>query len=71
MGENPHFHINNIDAMWTLHISKLKNMDVMWINVDVMWILCGTLWRNVNVFWRNVDVMWNIVEECGCFVDVM
>ena len=39
--------------------------------MDVMWILCATLWRNVDVLWRDMDVMWNIVEESGCFVDVM
>ena len=39
-------------------------------------ILTLKLWgkihiNNVDVMWRNVDVLWNIVEECGCSVDVM
>ena len=35
-GKSPHFHIHNVDVMWS-----------------------------------DVDIMWNIVEECGCFVDVI
>ena len=45
----------------------------LWRNVDVLWLLGGTLWRNVDVLWLLGGTlgMWNIVEECGCFVDVM
>ena len=71
MGKNPHFHINNVDVMWS-------KVNVIWNIVeecrrfvDVMWNIveeCGCFVEKYGCF---VDVMWNIVEECGCFVDVM
>ena len=73
MGENPHFHImiNNVDAMWTLHISKSKcgcNVEQCGCNVDIMCNIveeCGCFVEKYGCYVEHCGGMWMF---CGCYV---
>ena len=36
-----------------------------------MWMFCGGMWMFCGCYVEHCGGMWNIVEECGCFVDVI
>ena len=70
VGGSPHFYINNVDAMLTLHISKFKrgcNGEQCGCNVDVMWNIVeeyGCFVEQCGWYMEHCGGMWMF---CGCY----
>ena len=61
----PHFKNENVDVIWTFHISKLK----MWMFCGCYVEHCGGIWMFCGCYVEHCVAMYMFVQQCGCIVE--